>query len=130
MNEETEDRTPVVTGSPDEIWLVYGELEQDDTHDELSRSGDVAWSPNQEFPSDVRYVRADFMPQWRPIETFPIHEFNPELWFRDGKSYLLWCDRHTVIGRYGYTRRGKGRFLGPYGAINPTHWVPLPEPPK
>lgn len=59
MNEETEDRTPVVTGSPDEIWLVYGELEQDDTHDELSRSGEVAWSPNQEFPSDVRYVRAD-----------------------------------------------------------------------
>lgn len=66
--------------------------------------------------------------KWLPIDTFPIHQFDPELWFMDGESYLLWCG-HTVIGRYGYTRKGMGRFLGHYGTVTPTHWMHLPEPP-
>ena len=58
---ELPDATPdiTVTGSPAAIWLVYGELEHDDTHAECYRSGEVTWCDDQQFPSDVRYVRAD-----------------------------------------------------------------------
>lgn len=48
-----------VTGAPDEIWLVYGDLEHDDTHANCYRDGEVSWCEDQQFPSDVRYVRAD-----------------------------------------------------------------------
>src|SRR5574337_475272 len=48
---------PRVTDAPAEIWLVYGEL--DDTHANLSRHGYVAWREDQQYPSDVAYVRAD-----------------------------------------------------------------------
>ena len=49
---------PRVTGSPEAIWLVYGDLEHDDTHGECCRSGEVTWSEDSQFPADVRYVLA------------------------------------------------------------------------
>jgi hypothetical protein len=66
---------------------------------------------------------------WLPIDTCPPFEFNPELWFQDGPRYLLFVG-YAVIGSYGYTKKGKGRWSGSYGIIRPTHWMPLPEPPK
>ena len=39
------------------IWLNYGELDRDATHAELFRDGDVTWSEDQVFDSDVRYIR-------------------------------------------------------------------------
>ena len=48
-----------VTAAPDAIWLVYGDLERDTTHAECYRDGDVNWCEDSQFPSDVRYVRAD-----------------------------------------------------------------------
>lgn len=50
---------PRVTDAPAEIWLVYGELEHDDTHANLYRDGDVTWCQHQIWASDVRYVRAE-----------------------------------------------------------------------
>lgn len=50
---------PKVTGSPDCIWLVYGDLERDATHAECYRDGEVTWCAGPQFASDVRYVRAD-----------------------------------------------------------------------
>ena len=50
---------PNVTAAPDAIWLVYGDLERDTTHEECYRDGDVNWCEDSQFPSDVRYVRAD-----------------------------------------------------------------------
>ena len=50
---------PKVTGSPDRIWLVYGELEYNDTHAALCRDGEVTWCEDKQYPSDVEYVRAD-----------------------------------------------------------------------
>ena len=44
-------------GYPPVIWLNYGELERDATHAELFRDGDVTWSEDQVFDSDVRYIR-------------------------------------------------------------------------
>ena len=48
-----------VTAAPEEIWLVYGDLERDTTHAECYRDGDVNWCEDSQFSSDVRYVRAD-----------------------------------------------------------------------
>lgn len=50
---------PEVTGSPDRIWLVYGELERDDTHAAICRDGEVTWCADKQYSSDVEYVRAD-----------------------------------------------------------------------
>lgn len=50
---------PKISGAPETIWLVYGELEHDDTHAECRRSGEVTWCEDKQFDSDVRYVRAD-----------------------------------------------------------------------
>ena len=50
---------PTVTGSPDEIWLVYGDIERDATHAEVQFLGAVSWCGDQINDSDVRYVRAD-----------------------------------------------------------------------
>jgi len=50
---------PTVTESPEFIWLQYGEIEQDCTHAECYRLGDVTWCEDAQFDSDVRYVRAD-----------------------------------------------------------------------
>jgi len=69
------------------------------------------------------------MSEWQPIETFPIHTFDKETWYKDGHSYLFWTG-HVVIGAYGYTQKGKGRFRSWYGNILPSYWMPLPESPK
>lgn len=54
---------PRVTGAPEAIWLVYGELEHDDTHANCADSGDVTWCEDAQFPADVRYLRADLLYQ-------------------------------------------------------------------
>ena len=48
--------TPKVSGSPDAIWLVYGDIEQDCAHNECD---EVSWCGESQYPSDVRYVRSD-----------------------------------------------------------------------
>ena len=50
---------PKITDAPAAIWLVYGEIEQDSTHWECARNGDVGWCEDKQFDSDVEYVRAD-----------------------------------------------------------------------
>lgn len=50
---------PRVDGSPDVVWLVYGDIEVDDTHRECCASGEVTWCEDSQFPSDVQYLRAD-----------------------------------------------------------------------
>ena len=51
--------TAIVTGAPETIWQVYGDLERDDTHANCYREGDVGWCDETQYASDVRYVRAD-----------------------------------------------------------------------
>lgn len=50
---------PRVTGSPEAIWLVYGELERDDTHANCCTEGEVTWCEDAQFAADVRYTRTD-----------------------------------------------------------------------
>jgi hypothetical protein len=56
--------------------------------------------------------------EWQPIETAP----------RDGQAILAWDENLTY--EIAYRQRGKWRY-GPKGySFNPTHWMPLPAPPK
>ena len=56
--------------------------------------------------------------EWQPIETAP----------RDGQAILAWDENETW--EIAYRQRGKWRY-GPKGySFNPTHWMPLPDPPK
>ena len=59
MDDNDTTAPPRITGAPDAIWLVYGELEHDDTHLAFCRDGEVTWCEDSQYPSDVRYVRAD-----------------------------------------------------------------------
>ncbi len=73
---------PRVTGSPEAIWLVYGDLEDDATHAECADSGEVTWCEDAQFPADVRYTRTDVVAErvraavaaererWSDIEQF------------------------------------------------------------
>lgn len=69
------------------------------------------------------------MNDWQPIETAPIQPFVKEKWFVSGPSILLW-KHYPIIGEYGYTQQGKGRWLAYGRVVEPTHWMPLPEAPK
>lgn len=70
------------------------------------------------------------MSEWQPIETAPIEAFNKAEWFCAHSPRVLLWSGVAEIGAYGYTERGKGRWQSWRGNINPTHWMPLPEPPK
>jgi hypothetical protein len=50
---------PRVTDAPADLWLVYGELEHDDTHWNCCRDGEVSWCEDKQYDSDVHYVRGD-----------------------------------------------------------------------
>lgn len=74
---------PIVTGAPQSIYLNVGEIEYDCDFDELGATegtDSVTWCTDQQFPADIRYVRADLvvaiMPvnwredaDWRPLAT-------------------------------------------------------------
>ena len=76
---------------------------------------------------DMEYIRADLVSQWQPIETAP----------KDGTK---------ILGAWPQLRKHKWWTIQPiffyYGAwihgwdededlaLHPTHWMPLPEPPK
>jgi hypothetical protein len=47
---------PKVLNPPDEIYLVYGDLDQDAEHAECH---EVTWCRDGQFCCDVRYVRSD-----------------------------------------------------------------------
>lgn len=47
---------PKVTGSPESIWLIYGEIDTDTAHDECH---EIGWCDEPLDSADVRYVRGD-----------------------------------------------------------------------
>ena len=59
MEDDEDPAPPRILDAPKAIWLNYGDLERDDTHDNLSRAGDVTWCKDKQFDSDVCYVRED-----------------------------------------------------------------------
>lgn len=69
---ETEPVGPSLTGAPDSIWLVYGDIDRDTTHHECVRSGEVLWCEDKQFPADQRYVHERFIKS-SGLDTFTIH---------------------------------------------------------
>jgi hypothetical protein len=69
---------------------------------------------------------------WQPIETAPIEPFDQKRWFMAHSERLLLyrVGGWVTIGTYNFTEKGKGRWQHYLGNIEPTHWMPLPEPPS
>lgn len=72
----------------------------------------------------ARAIMAERERQWQPIETAP----------RDGKPILLGHE-HAVFSGYWHQRYqgwtdGSCDQFGDFWIAHPTHWIPLPAPPK
>ena len=72
------------------------------------------------------------MTEWQPIETAPKGEPEP---YGSGPQ-ILGCTvgngwSAMQIVRWDYHKSpGRGSWKGPHGGWTPTHWMPLPSPPK
>lgn len=67
----TDEKQPSILNAPEEIWLVYGDIEYDSDHSECN---EVTWCSESQYPADVRYVRADTVERsgWtKPSERLP-----------------------------------------------------------
>ena len=66
------------------------------------------------------------MSEWQPIETAP----------EDGTPVLIFSAKHgknhksPVALDFYHFRRDGWAYGGWYAIDNPTHWMPIPEPPK
>lgn len=72
-------------------------------------------------------MRMERVMKWRPIETAP----------KDGGALLVWVNGWPVTAAqycedgYGWDEDQPGWYDPFFDVwINPTHWMPLPEPPK
>lgn len=62
---------------------------------------------------------------WQPIDTAP----------KDGTAIMAWCICQTTgdgffVSDLGFWEPRQLWLSGDHGPVNPTHWMPLPEPPK
>jgi hypothetical protein len=71
---------------------------------------------------------------WKPIESAPIKPFDKEKWFMAHSPRVLVYGGYKFVdvATYNYTERGRGRWISDtmQRVISPSHWQPLPEPPK
>ena len=59
------DDTPKIIGAPDVIYLIYGDIEEDCTHEECSVADCVSWCEDSQFDSDVAYVREELFDEMK-----------------------------------------------------------------
>lgn len=68
------------------------------------------------------------MSGWQPIETAPRDGTRLLLWWNERAMISFWADR---VGFKGWQPvSGEVLNVGNRAMWNPTHWMPLPEPPK
>ena len=83
------------------------------------------------------------MSEWQPIETAPnstlilawmngLHEHSGTTWARYGHALIV---LHDGVISQDTRKAAMDRLIGPeymhpYATLAPTHWMPLPEPPK
>lgn len=74
-------------------------------------------------PAMLAALAAALAAAWRPISEVP------QNWIDEGKRVLLLCGQDEMTGEWeeGYTH-GWTDHRGHH--VNPTHFMPLPEPPK
>jgi hypothetical protein len=71
--------------------------------------------------------------EWQPIDTARVMPFDGKGLGKFSDDVLLWSDGMVHVGYYAYTPKGKAmwkRSVSPVTLVQPTHWMPLPEPPK
>jgi hypothetical protein len=67
--------------------------------------------------------------RWRPIQSAP--KDGTELWlYAPDESPSQFVGRYEVSGEYGYWAYSEELVMQVVGEAGPTHWMPLPEPPK
>lgn len=76
------------------------------------------------IPEEVAEQAKRGFPTWYPIETAP----------KDGTFVLLTNERDFSVAKYGMLRCGSPAWIVQGTCLEmtpePTHWMPLPEPPK
>lgn len=82
--------------------------------------------------SDIEYSRSDLIQKWQPIETAP----------KDGTYVLLFYDGYIIMGGWNLQavseKYASWDFISPICTccegtrvdIEPTHWMPMSEPPN
>lgn len=60
------------------------------------------------------------MSKWQPIETAP----------KDGTLVLVWDEDTPITASWDEGFGWCDNVRGTYWGFSPTHWMPLPEPPK
>lgn len=120
-----------MTDAPERIWL------QDDGDYEGARNSmagtdtGVTWCDTQINDNDSEYIRADLVPRWSDDmdaapETTPVLGWNKD-W--PHAQVMIWCKTAHVplYGWHGLPFIDEDDdMLRPA----PTHWMPLPAPPK
>lgn len=119
-----------MSDAPERIWAVH-----------WGTDGAVingAWADTvRHFGGGVEYVRADIADTqrgaggWKPIETAPkdgthIMAFWPDVWGMDATQTQTWFGPFEAGGLSGWQTAHEYAD----GHSTPTHWRPLPEPPK
>jgi hypothetical protein len=65
-------------------------------------------------------MRGDSMNEWQPIETAP----------KDGTEILVYHNECCSVREWGKNDDGDEIWLPRIRGFFPTHWMPLPNPPK
>lgn len=79
-----------------------------------------SWCEEKGIDARIQLVEGKIM-EWQPIETAP----------KDGTEIILWNKswQSPHSGYYGWRGWEQAYECGPW-KNQPTHWMPLPEPPK
>jgi len=80
-------------------------------------SGTPVYLIDKDLADRIRSIVGVTMPEWRPIEIAP----------KDGTEILVWSNRGGVS--CSKLRNQTWVFPGGFPGVQPTHWLPIPEPP-
>lgn len=83
-----------------------------------------------EDPKGV-WVKFEDVPQWQPIETAPKDGTRIHAWNGDYQTTIYWYRAPKPPYQPGWAQvQGLRDEFYDDGMWNPTHWMPLPAPPK
>lgn len=87
---------------------------------------DQEWREKGGDRGEVKYIRADLVPQWQPIETAPKDGTVILVYIQSPLNGDAWCD----VVFYNNIRDMFMTGTVCIGHDFVTHWMPPPEPPK
>jgi hypothetical protein len=109
-----------MTEAPERIWVNLDDCEDGCCPVEDGLDGDGKFF---RAATSTRYIRADLVPQWQPIETAP----------KDGTWVLVWSYSRVAVSFFCEKENewcsDWQDYQEHYNNESPTHWMPLPAPP-